>query len=70
MNFHFKADCTFEAKDLDGAFAALEGHFRNLQGEEYDGSLLESGSMNIEPLPPTLKVRVHDNSEVTAKFGG
>ena len=52
--FHFFADCTFEAVDLDDAFAEIVRHFQALaEGETDDEHLpLTGGRIRIQPFDP------------------
>jgi hypothetical protein len=49
MTFHFTADCTFEAKDLDDALQLLDDHFLYLMTEEQEGFELQfTGKMELK----------------------
>jgi hypothetical protein len=49
MRFRFRADCEFEAEDIDDAFRLLEGHFASLGGS--GGRELDHiGTLEIEPI--------------------
>jgi hypothetical protein len=59
MKFMLKADCTFQAKDIEDAFSLLEDHFMELLlqlqvcGSPQPESLMDAGMIgyiNIEPV--------------------
>lgn len=57
MIFGFRANVTFEAENLDDAFAKLSEHFMALLDSE--GSIAQpltflSGELFIDPVPPNL----------------
>lgn len=50
MIFRFKADCKFEAENLDAAFLQLSNHFQSLMGEDVPGDQqlqMIEGSMDL-----------------------
>jgi hypothetical protein len=48
MKFRLTADATFEAEDLDDAFAKLAEHFRRLSDAGSDGpEIITSGKISI-----------------------
>ena len=52
MKFKFTADVTFDADDLDGAFASLSEHFDALGGDEEATTMLFEGCMDLHRETP------------------
>ena len=51
--FALRADCTFQAEDIEDAFKRLAEHFRALGAGEDAPFILESGDISIEPAKHT-----------------
>jgi len=48
--FILRADCSFDAEDLDDAFLRLSEHFRRLaEDENYEEGFIETGEIHLSP---------------------
>jgi hypothetical protein len=50
--FRMKADVTFDAENIDDAFAQLSRHFAMIGGEVEEEAFFTSGKITIEPDVP------------------